>query len=380
VSAPPASPKQATILVVDDNDANRLLAQSTLEDEDYRVVLARGGQEALETFDREQPDCVLLDAAMPDLDGFAVCTRIRASPRNADTPIVFLTAHRDLETFDRAIAAGADDFVTKPARPTELILRVAAAVRIRRMRTELDEHHVALRRQRDDLLRLHLQKERLIAFVVHDLKNPVNALDLHAQVLLSKNLPEEVSSSLRAIRDNARQLNRMILGLLDLSKGDEGRLVVARTRVSSSRLVAEVFAELHPSAEQRHIELVSELSVDHLDVDASLFRRLLANLVDNAIRHAPRASSVQVKVGRDDLGVVLDVMDSGSGIEADQRQSIFGAFAQADEGTHVASRVGHGLGLTFCKLVAEAHGGRISVADQVDPGIGADFRVTIPDV
>ena len=370
----------ATVLVVDDNDANRLLAQHTLEDEDYRVVLARGGHEALELFARDPPDCVLLDAAMPEMDGFEVCARMRASSSNADTPIVFLTAHRDIETFDRALAAGADDFVTKPVRPTELLLRVGVAVRMRRMRAELDEHYVALRGQRDDLLRLQLQKERLIAFVVHDLKNPVNAMDLHAQSLLGEHLPETANASLRSIRAGAHQLNRMILNLLDLSKGDEGRLVAVRTRLSSSSLVAEVFAELDLAAKQRHVELASELPAEHLDVDASLFRRLLANLVDNAIRHAPRASAVLVKMRRDDAGTVIDVIDSGTGVSPDKRVSIFDAFAQGSGGTNPPSRAGHGLGLTFCKLVAEAHGGRITIEDHANGDAGADFRVTIPDV
>ena len=82
----------ATVLVVDDNEANRSLALSTLEDEGYRVVLASGGAEGIAAFEREAPDCVLLDVRMPDVDGFEVCRRIRALPRGVDTPVLFLTA------------------------------------------------------------------------------------------------------------------------------------------------------------------------------------------------------------------------------------------------------------------------------------------------
>ena len=96
----------ATILVIDDNAENRALAQATLEDEGYRAVLASGGEEGLRAFDSARPDCVLLDVRMPGLDGFAVCSRIRALPGGADVPIVFLTALRDLDTFDHAQASG----------------------------------------------------------------------------------------------------------------------------------------------------------------------------------------------------------------------------------------------------------------------------------
>src|SRR5688572_13783582 len=148
----------AKILVVDDNEANRLLAQNTLEDEDYSVVLARGGVEGIASFEKEQPDCVLLDVRMPDLDGFAVCERIRALPKGSETPILFLTAQRDVDTFDRALRVGATDFLTKPVQPAELVIRVQSALKLRRLSAELREHYDVLKQQRDELLRLQLQK------------------------------------------------------------------------------------------------------------------------------------------------------------------------------------------------------------------------------
>ena len=96
---------------------------------------------------------------------------------------MFLTALRDVDTFDRALAAGGDDFLTKPVRPAELVVRVRALLEARRMSAEIRQHYELIRKQRDDLMRLQLQKERLTALIVHDLKNPVHAMDLHAQVL-----------------------------------------------------------------------------------------------------------------------------------------------------------------------------------------------------
>ncbi len=200
------------ILVVDDNEANRTLAASTLEDEGYHVVLATGGVAAVEAVSRDAPDCVLLDVRMPDIDGFTACARIRELPRGAETPVIFLTALRDVDTFDRALMAGGDDFLTKPVRPAELVARVQIALKLRQMRGELREHYELLKHQRDDLLRVQLQKERLTAFLVHDLKNPVNSMDLHAQVLLrDPSLSESARASVTQIRSEARQLGRMIL-------------------------------------------------------------------------------------------------------------------------------------------------------------------------
>lgn len=103
----------AKILVIDDNQANRLLAQHTLEDEGYEIILAANGASGIEAFERHSPDCVLLDVKMPEMDGILTCERIRQLPRGPDTPVLFLTALRDVDTFDRALLAGGDDFLTE---------------------------------------------------------------------------------------------------------------------------------------------------------------------------------------------------------------------------------------------------------------------------
>lgn len=131
-----SDPIPATILVVDDNESNRLLAQDALEEEGYRVVLAAGGAEGIAAFEREHPACVVLDVRMPGIDGFAVCRRIRALPDGAATPIIFLTAQRDVDTLDRALHAGGDDFLTKPVRPADLVAQVAKALNLRRARND----------------------------------------------------------------------------------------------------------------------------------------------------------------------------------------------------------------------------------------------------
>jgi signal transduction histidine kinase len=369
--------QNATILVVDDNETNRLLAQQTLEDEGYRVVLASGGADGIAAFESEAPDCIILDVRMPEVDGFTVCKKIRALPGGEATPVLFFTALRDVETFDRALVAGGDDFLTKPVRPTELVVRVQAALKLRRMRTELHEHYDLLKRQRDDLMRLQLQKERLMAFIVHDLKNPVNSLDLHAQVLLrERGMPEGALASVKQMRAEARQLSRMILNLLDLSKADEGKLAPKRSAVDLGALVAEIFSELNLAAESHHVKLEASIEVPTMNADEDLLRRTIANLVENAIRHAPKDTTVRVMAARNIGGIELRIADAGPGIPPDMRDKIFDAFVQMEGDGKPRTTGGRGLGLTFCKLAVEAHGGHIRIEDASP---GAVFCVRIPD-
>lgn len=372
-----SEPKTSSVLVVDDNEANRSLARHTLEDEGYRVIVAEGGAAAVATFEREHPDCLLLDVNMPEMNGFTVCERIRALPGGESTPVIFLTALRDVDTFDRALRAGGDDFLTKPVRPTELVVRVQSALKLRQMRVELRDHYTLLKQQRDDMMRLQLQKERLTAFVVHDLKNPVNAMDLHAQLLLrDKNLPQSVRDSAAQIRTEARQLNRMILNLLDVSKGDEGKLTPKLTDVDLENLVAQVVSELEASAQARNIKLEVSLDVKHVNADEDLLRRAIANLTENAVRHAPEKSAVAVTSAHVEHSTEIRIRDFGKGIPDEMRTKIFEPFVQLAEGNLPPSRAGRGLGLTFCKLAIEAHGGVIGVEDSSP---GAVFFVRLPD-
>ena len=355
----------AVILVVDDNAENRALAEATLTDDGYRVVLASGGEGAITAFVRERPDCVLLDVRMPGMDGPAVCERIRALPGGADVPIVFVTALRDVETFDRALGAGGDDFMTKPFRPNELVARVEAALKLRRLAAERSELYAQIKQQRDDLQRLQLQKEQLVSFLVHDLKNPVHAIELHAELVLrDRDGSDRSRRAAGKIREEGRALSRMITTLLDIAKADEGRLAPSRQRIELVPLVASVVDELEVRAQDAGIRLTQHVEAPELHADPDLVRRVLENLIENAIRHAPEGSEIRVtsRVARG--GVELRVHDTGPGVPAEQRERVFERFVQVGDESSGRNR---GLGLAFCKLAVEAHGGRIWIEDA-SPG------------
>lgn len=361
----------AVVLVVDDNAENRALAKATLEDDDYRVLLATNGAEGIETFSRERPDCILMDVRMPGMDGLTACERIRALPGGKTVAIVFVTAQREVETFDRAVAAGGDDFLSKPFRPAELILRVQAALRARKLAAECSELYDQVKQQRDALQRLQLHKEQLAGFLVHDLKNPVGAIELQAQRVLRE--PAATDRSRRgatAILDESRTLMRMILNLLDLSRADEDGLAPARQPLDPAPLIAAVLDELRDRATESGVELVADVATAKLRADRDLMHRVLANLVENAIRHAPEQSQVTVTAVETSIGVELRVRDAGHGVPDDQRAVVFGRFE-----TGATSARNRGLGLAFCKLAVEAHGGEIWIEDG-NPG--AVFCVRIP--
>lgn len=366
----------ATILVVDDNADNRALARAALEDEGYSVLVAASGQEGIDAFRQRPPDCVLLDVRMPGMDGFATCAKLRELPGGRDTPILFLTALRDVDTFDHALRAGGDDFLTKPVRPTELVLRVLAALKLRRMNAELREHVELVRRQRDAVMRLQLQKEQLFAFIVHDLKNPVNAIDLHAQRVLRRcDHPPAVASSAQQIRDESRSLLRLIYNLLDLQRAEDGGLTPRIAGFDLRELTAQLLEAFEVRAGFDQIELTSDVAVDVVRGDVDLVRRVLENLLDNAIRHSPEGGNVHVAARMNGGALEIRVRDRGEGVPPDLRDKVFERFVQLELHGAASTRGGRGLGLAFCRLAVEAHGGRIWIEDG-EPG--AVFAMSLP--
>ena len=173
----------AHILVVDDAPQNRLLADARLSGAGYRVTQAESGEAALRAFENDPPDLVLLDVRMPGLDGFDTLARLRALPDGDDVPVVFLTAFDDDDTHRRALAAGVDDFLSKPLRPTELLIRVRSLLRLREAMRNLHASHSLVSAQRDALLQARNLRERLSTFIVHDLKIPLQNISAATEVV-----------------------------------------------------------------------------------------------------------------------------------------------------------------------------------------------------
>ena len=369
-----SDPAISRVLVVDDNAENRALVKATLDDEDIPVELAATGEDAIAAFVRAPANCVLLDIRMPGMDGITVCERLRALPEGGRVAIVFLTAQRDVDTFDRALRAGGDDFINKPFRPSDLLVRIQTAMRLRRMVSERGVLSEELKQQRDELLRLQLHKEQLSAFLVHDLKNPVHAIELLAQrVLRNPGADERSRDAAAKIQLETRGLMRMLTNLLDIGKADEGQLAPLRRTIDAGELVRAVTEELQPRAAAAELELVTQIEATQLYADRDLIYRVLANLIDNAIRHAPSGSAIRIGAQRVAGGVELKVTDAGPGVPEPLRARVFDRFVTGEKG---ATRTNRGLGLAFCKAAVEAHGGRIWIEDAAP---GAAFCVRLDD-
>jgi CheY-like chemotaxis protein len=132
------TPTVGRVLIADDNQQNRELLEAYLADEGHEILMAADGRETLEVALREQPDLVLLDIMMPKLSGYEVCQQLKESAETRDIPVLMVTALKEMGDIEKAVAAGADDFLTKPVHRLELKTRVRSLLRVRHLKSERD--------------------------------------------------------------------------------------------------------------------------------------------------------------------------------------------------------------------------------------------------
>jgi len=405
-AAQPHGADGAMVLVVEDNpEANRFIA-STLSDE-YRVVRASNGREALAKLASQKPDLVLTDVMMPEMSGDELVREIRKDPALDATPIVVLTAKADDELRVRLLEMGAQDYVMKPFSRAELRARVRNLVSAKRagdlLRKELDSskndledlvREVSLRRHelektldetrraRDEIQRLLHLRDEFISVAGHELKTPLTPMSIQTQLLVRtmRTSPEVVKTErirpyLEMCNRQIATMVRLIETLLDVSRLRLGTFTLkAEPGVDLGEVTREVVSRLRPQWEAAGMPVV--LSIDapapRGPWDRVRLEQVVSNLLSNAIKFGG-GHPIEVAVSRDARRARLLVSDHGIGISVEDQERIFNRFERASS---IKSFGGLGLGLYITRQIVTAHGGTIHVESQ--PGAGATFIVELP--
>ena len=364
------------ILVVDDDPRHRKLLEEYLIAAGYDVRVALDGRSALAKAAECPPDLVLLDVMMPDLSGLEVCRQLKNDPRTRLCQVVLVTALDGAPHRVQGLDTGADDYISKPVRREEFMAKVRSMLRSRRLLAELEEARETLAQRNAKLEELEGLKETLTQTLVHDLKNPLAAV-LGNLELMERKADESILHLVRRSKAAAWRMHQMILNLLDIGQLEEGKLVLHPEVLDAGSLARKACQEMEGGASQRGVklEIVADEARAVLKGDAAVLRRVLDNLLANAIEHSPQGGIVRVAVMLCDEGIEIAVSDQGPGVPPDYRERIFEKFQRLENRRSVPG-ANRGLGLTFCRLAVEAHGGTIWVDDA--PSGGALFRALLP--
>jgi len=321
--------------------------------EGYELNFAADGYEALAHLDEDPVDVILLDVMMPGMDGFELCERLRRNPKWQHVPIILVTALDSKQDLARGLEAGADDFLHKPYNGLELRARVRSMLRIK---------------QRHDELQATLQlRQDLSNMIVHDIRGPLSSILIYCDLLEGEMGQLE---AVETIRGEANRLSSFLTDMLMMARMEHGRLLLSRSPVDMNELATAACDSFSQMARLKDLQLALTLpeSSRSLSLDANLWRRVLDNLLSNAIKFSPTggAITVQVTYPEAESQVQIQVIDEGPGIPAEHRETIFDKFQIVAAKRRDVAQVG--LGLAFCKMVVEAHDGRIFVSPNQPKG------------
>lgn len=346
---------QPTLLIIDDEPDNFDVIEALLESEGYELIYVSSGQQAIDLLATFQPDVILLDVMMPQMNGIEFCQRFKLNPQWQHIPVIIVTALTAKEDLSRCLSAGADDFISKPVNGLELRSRVRSMLRIKQQYDALQ----ATLNLREDLSRM----------IVHDLRNPLSAILVCAEILqCTEYLPERQQEKTNQIITAGQQLRSMIDSLLMMAKLESGKMILQRTEIDFCTLCSVAIFDIEPIAAQKNLQIISHLPEpgQYVSVDVNIFRRILDNLLSNAIKFSPSNSVITVQAESSKMNRArVRILDRGPGVSQEIHQTIFERY---EVGTLMENASQIGLGLAFCKMAIEAHGGQITVEDNQPQG------------
>ncbi|MFL5595631.1 MAG: ATP-binding protein [Gemmatimonadaceae bacterium] len=375
------SARPEVILVADDIPANVELLLDQLHSLGYETITAVDGPSAVASAFENHPDLCILDVSMPAGDlgvddrstGFEVCRRIKRDPRTSRIPVIFVTALNDTSDRVRGIEAGGDDFLTKPHNRLVLGARVRSLLKLKAATDALED---SLRKLRE----LEKVRDDLMKMIVHDLKTPLTSVLATLEMLADGDFGTVTTPQKAAIGEaetKSEDLLALIDDILEVARIEEAKISLSLAPIAPGALLAELVHEWGHRFQQEGTTTAVSIADDApvFNGDKGLIKRVFSNLIQNAVTHSSRPIHLELNARRAGHGVLFTVTDNGPGIPPEYHEIIFRKFGQVEMPRTPRTR-SSGLGLTFCKLVVERHGGRIWVKSA--EGRGSSFYIELP--
>lgn len=372
--------KKTKILVVDDEPNICKSMERYLKKQSYEVSLAHNGVDALEQCASFNPEVILLDIRMPGMSGLDVLKAV--NPNESDIAVIMVTAEGGLNTAILAMKAGAYDYISKPVNLEEVSISINKALEKKKLIIENKQMTDELIIKNEKLTELDEIKNMLLQFIVHDLRNPISYVKANLEFILKEYKDDFVKDMHKIIDASYRgvlQITNMVTAILTITKVEDKQLELELEKVNINNLVKEAADLVAEKIKSKNGLICRELASDipMIKCDRELIERVIGNLLSNAINYIPSGGgTITLKTLYDGERVHVKVRDTGMGIPKEFLPKIFDKYAQAKQRAKTGAKYSSGLGLTFCKMVVEAHGGKIHA--ESEEGKGSEFTFSLP--
>jgi CheY-like chemotaxis protein len=352
----------STILIVDDSADNIQVLRNILEKK-YTLLAAKNGKDAIDIAVHQQPDLILLDIMMPDMDGYAVCKALKGNDKTGEIPVIFVTALNDYTNEEKGFDLGAVDYISKPFKKAILLSRIQTHL-------DLKEKHDILREKLEVEKKLAATIEDMQRITRHDIKSPLSAVIAYPRLILREkdNLTEKQISHLEVVIKAGKTILKMINLSLDMHKMERGTYVVQYLPVNILSIIHEIIQDNIDIYQIQHIGVdiivngkpITDETVFEIPGEDLLFYSMLNNLIKNALEASPFNENIRISLDNQQHPAIL-IYNKGV-VPEDMRKSFFDKYATSGK------LKGTGLGTYSARLIAETMGGTIHMQSSSDQG------------
>lgn len=366
-------------LLVDDLPENLLSLEALLQRDELMLLKARSGDEALELLLQHDVALALIDVQMPGLNGFELAELMRGNERTRRVPIIFVTAGANsAERRFQGYEAGAVDFIQKPIEPDILRSKAAIFAELYRQRQMISEQRDLLEAQTRALQLADKRKNEFIGILVHELRNPLAALNGGLKILSRKPDAGKVEQIHGLMHQQMDHIIRLVDDLLDVSRITQGKINLVKSDFDIRDAIHFALDMTRQAIEERKHAVTIRVPDQSCMISADKVRltQCVSNLVNNAAKYTPMGGQIEVALELLPRTYRISVTDNGLGLSAEAAGAIFRMFEQVEEHRDYAHG-GLGIGLALVKQLMELHGGDVSVWSD-GPGLGSVFTLDLP--